>query len=415
MNFPFLPPVIVRAPEDGAEGGEAAVALETHEADAKELFGHSPPPIEPPAGKEPAAPPAPAKESPIKAPPATPANILDVVDEPKTAPTLPAATPPAAPEEAPEDKITLTEKSAPTTHTQFEQLKAITKAERAEKSRLAAELVELRTRGAALPDTSPEADRLRAENKTFGDRLAILDLQNHPQFQKQFVEPRNQLLANVSEVLAANEIKDVDVNSLIAKSRPDFAKAVSAIAEQLPVYEQQAFIADMRQVQALDTQAKAQLANAGKLAQNLAAQSVERQRTTFEATWKALDFSAEKLKPFPIAPDASPEEKTALEAYNKGLTEIRGTAEKLAFGRMDEAGTALVASEAATFRFLRGHVIPKMAAEYQKSRDLIAELTAEITALKGSRQAGTGTPSGDPAGDEAEETHEQAARKLFSR
>lgn len=322
--------------------------------------------------------------------------------------------PAAATEEHPEDKIQLSEKSGADTKTHFQTLKGIAKQEREARMALAAEIETLK-KAAPSSATSPELERLRAEHKSLSDRLSIVDLQSHPDFVAKYVEPKNKIVAGINEVLTSNDIVGEDVSSLIGRPRAEFMKGAAAIADKLPDYERSAFMADMRQLQAMDAEAKGQLGKAGELSAALQRKSEETQRATFDATWKTLGFTAENLPPIEVSANASPEERASAEAYNKGISEIRSNAERIAFGRMSEGEVATSATKAAAFDFMQAHAIPKMEANFNEARQLIASLTEEVKALKAARGGGDGignVGSGDTGEDES---HEAAASRAFSR
>lgn len=412
----------IRSPEDdgagGGGGGDASAAvLESHDAEATALFGDEGAPAATGAGddageaKDDAAPPA--AEKPAAAKPAgekKAAPFSPFGKKPDDAATKAADATKAATED-PEDKIQLGEKAGADTKNHFASLKTITKQLRAEKAAIAAELETARKAGAA----SPEMEKLRAEHKALSDRLAIVDIQNHPDYVRQFVEPKNKILAGVSSVLADNKVEGVDVASLLGKPRPEFARAVSEIAAKLPAFEQSAFLADMRQLHTLDAEAKSQLSKSGELAAALQRKSEETHRAAFAETWKTLDFTPDNLPALEIPAEATAEERAAMEAYNAGIANMRTSAEQIAFGKMDEKGVAATATKAAAFDFIRTHAIPRMEAEHNKAVDLIQTLTAELQALKASRRGGGGSGIDTGAGADADESHEVAASKTFKR
>lgn len=411
---------VLRAPAgDGGEGGGgAAVAEETHGSAATALFDA------PAAGGGDAAAKAVAdkatadKAAADKAaagaakPPASPISKFGAKKPADDAAAKAAAEKAAAAAQTDEDKINLGDKASPETKTQFGELKKITKNLRAELAARDAKLAEAEKRNGSAP-TTPEIEKLRAEHKAFSERLSIVDLQNHPDYVRQFGEPKTKLVTGINTVLADNKVDGADIASLVGKPRADFMKSANELAEKLPDYERPAFMADMRQLYTLEGEAKAALGKAGEVGALLQKKGEQSAKAAFEETWKSLDFG-EALNPMEIPADASAEDRAALEAYNKAVGGIRTNAEQIAFGRTDERGASLTATKAATFDFLREHAIPRMEAEFAKAATLVSDLTKEIAALKAAR-AGGGSDGGGGNDSTAEESHAAAASKVFSR
>lgn len=394
----------------GGDGGESA----SHDSDAGALFGDKPD-----AGNNGAAPAGGSGGGATETPPAESKSADAKGDKSSafgkfgtkpTAPAKPADTTPAA-SDNPEDKINLGDKASGDTRKHFDSLKGITKTLRTDIAARDARIKELEAKAASGTATPADYEKLKSEHKALSDRLAVVDLQSHPDFAKRFGEPKAKLIGGLNTVLADNKVDGVDLPSLLNKPRPEFAKTVSEIAAKLPAFEQQAFLSDMRQLYTLEGEAKGELARAGEISAALQKKTEADQRAAFAKTWGTLDFNSDGLEALEIPADASAEEKASIEAYNAGIKGIRTAAEGIAFGKMDEAGVATAATKAAAFDFMRSHAIPRMEAEFSKARALIASLTEEVKALKANR-SGTGGGGGGGGGSE-EESHEAAASAAF--
>jgi hypothetical protein len=323
-----------------------------------------------------------------------------------------ASAKPAAEIAGDEDKIALDAKAAEGTRTQFTQLKTITKGLRTELAARDAEIATLK-KNAGTPVSTPELDRLRAEHKSMSERLSVVDLQSHPDFVRQFGEPKNAIIANINTVLADNKVDGADVASLVGKSRADFMKGASEIAAKLPEFEQHAFMTDMRQLFKLEGDAKAALTKAKEIGATLYQRSEATAKAAFEGVWNSLEFG-EGLAALEVPADASDEDKAAIGEYNKAVAGVRASAEGIAFGRGDEKAMALTATKAATFDFMLSHGIPRMEAEHKQALGLIAELKGEIEALKGARKSG-GDGGGGGNDGAAETSHADSASKVWTR
>lgn len=267
----------------------------------------------------------------------------------------------------------------------------------------------------ATPAEAADAARLKADLQAAHDRLAVLDVQSHPEHQRKFAVPQKRALDDAQSLLADNMVEGApDVASLLTKSRNDFSKTISELAAKMPVYDQSSFTSSMREAYRLHIEEKAVLATARELLPQLQAKSAQQQRKAFEATWAEFDG---KVKPLPMPDNATNEQRAEVQAYNEALAGIKTTAEKNAFGRLDEKGVADLAAKAAALDFMATRAMPRMEREFASARNLIAELTAELAAIKGKKNPGTFTgPTGEPAAvDTSKMSIPELSKHMFGR
>lgn len=276
-------------------------------------------------------------------------------------------------------------------------------------------LAELDTLKKATPADVADITRLKADLQAAHDRLAVLDVTSHPDFQKQFSVPKKRALEDAQSLLTDNTVEGApDVVGLLAKPRAEFSKVISELAAKMPVYDQAAFTTSMREAYRLHSEEKGALSRSGELAQQLQAKTAQQQRQAFEATWKEFDG---KVKPLPMPENATNEQRAEVQAYNEALAGIKATAEKNAFGRLDERGVADLAAKAAALDFVATRAMPRLEREFNNARTLIKELTDELAAIKGKKNPGTfAGPAGEPAAvDTSKMTIPELSKHMFGR
>lgn len=247
----------------------------------------------------------------------------------------------------------------------------------------------------ATPAEQADVAKLKADLQSAHDRLAVLDITQHPDFARQFIEPKKKALTNASTLLTDNGVADSpDLTGLLLKPRAEFAKAVSEMVAKMPVYDQAEFTTNMREAYRLQGEEKGALAQAGDLSQKLQAQTAQKQKQAFEDVYATFH---EKMRPLEIPDNANTEERAQLQEFNDALAQIRPAAEKYAFGRIDEKGVADLASRAASGDFIVRHAVPRMQREFAKAQQLVAELTEELTAIKGAKNPGSFSADKDGA------------------
>jgi hypothetical protein len=252
------------------------------------------------------------------------------------------------------------------------------------------------------PDVQ-EIDKLRREHKEFSDRIAVLDYQSHPDYKRQFVEPKQKLVAQANEILAYNNIEGVDLISLASKPRPEMLKAFGDIQSKLTPLEAGEVHLALREIQKLNEAEKGAINGHSNLSEALRRESELKQRRAFEAA--SQENSSWVAKPYSIPEGIDPGEAESLRSFNKAIENIRPTAEKYAFAPGDEKLAGSLAVKAAQFDFYTQHAIPRMVKDYQAAKGLIEELTSRVKELEASRPGGDfsgGSSGGSVKG--AEET-----------
>lgn len=263
-----------------------------------------------------------------------------------------------------------------------------------------------------LPDPA-EADRLKAEHKAAMDRLAILDYQSHPDFKKQFVEPKKAISDQASVILSEAGIEGVNLVELINKPRAEFSKAMTEIESKLNSFDAGELRLAVRDLRKINDAEKAAIAQHSNLSEGLRKQSEQKQRVAFEDSFK--ENSLWIAKHYEIPAGLEPEKVEQLRSFNQAIDQIRPTAERYAFEASDEKGAAALAVKAAQMDFFTKHAAPRMYADYKEAKELVASLTARIKELEGSRPGASfdgGSSGGKPKGDE-DLTVEQMVKKTF--
>lgn len=358
--------------------------------------------------------PAPA-EAPKPVAPAAPESIIKKVEAPKPAePKASDAKPAPAPQEFPEDKL-----AEPTTEAAkagWKELKALTKAERNRATALEGKVADLQkvidARATAAPADTAAMESLRADHKTLSDRLLVLDLKNHPDFHKQYVEPVKKAFTESATLLADNGVADkVDFDALLAKPRVEFAKTVSELASKMNAFDAATFTANMRSAFDLKGQEAVALSKASDVASQLQARTARVQRQAFEGVAADIIPNFTKLE---IKAEMSADDRTAAESYNQSVDSLRSRAESRAFGKVSEKDVATMAFREAALEHLVNHGVPFLEKRDAAQRQLIASLTAELTALRGGKAPPVG--GGDPApAAPANESIEQSAKRVWGR
>jgi hypothetical protein len=262
-----------------------------------------------------------------------------------------------------------------------------------------------------------EAEKLRAENKAALDRLALLDFQSHPEYRRNFVEPKQKVADQVKMLLTDNQIEGVDIDALVSKPRIEFAKAVSEIEGKMNSFDAGEFRASMRELAKLDQAAKAAVGTHQQMAEGLKQQSEARARQAFESAYS--EHKAWSPVPFKIEAGLEPEKAAALEEFNKAASQIRVNAERYAFSPSDEKTSSSIALKAAQFDFYVRHGFPQMAQDYKAAKETIAELSAQLKDLQAKRPGAhdaTSAPSGDSGAKKEEpKSFREAAAAVWRR
>jgi hypothetical protein len=252
-----------------------------------------------------------------------------------------------------------------------------------------------------VPDTA-EVQRLREEHKVFSEKVALLDYQNHPEFRKQFTEPKEKLNGEIKTILADNGIDGFDLKAVLALPRAEMAKRISEVTDKLNSYDAGEFRLQLREYGKLTSAEQTALGTHKEALANLGQINQAKQRTAFEGKWKSTSFAtfAQKLEP----PEGStPDEVAQIRALNQGIDTMRSNAEKYAFSLGDESQAAEVAIKASNYDFVVNHAFPRMQSDYKK---LQGQYQAVITKLQelAAHKPGTDFAGGSAAKPEAPES-----------
>lgn len=347
------------------------------------------------------APKAPAETKPAEAPPPVKAEAKPA--EP-AAPTVPTDD---------LDRMDLGEKASDNARTNFAKLREVAKQERLAKAALERQLADLKTQQETLAKAAPqdavEQERLRAEHKSMADRLALVDLKNHPDYVRQFEVPKTAALAEAKEVLDYNEIP-ANLESLMGKPLKEFAAEVSKLTKNMNSYDASAVQTSLRNAWKINNDATSALSKSQELAKTLSEKSAHAQKQAVEKVWGSFK-EGESLLSKRVTPEgATPEELAEIASYNEGVQALRSNYERNAFGRMTEEETAKMALKATTFDFLQSHGVKMMDRAYKgmEARAIAAE--KQLNELKAARSPGN--MGGDPPKPSA--TAPKTFEELFS-
>lgn len=282
---------------------------------------------------------------------------------------------------------------------------------RNEKAALAAKL---KTYETATPADNEKTARLEARAKELEDKLAVFDLKSHPDFRKQYVEPKEKALSEAKMLLADNAVADApDMTSLLSKPRAEFAKTVSELAAKLPAFDQGSLVASMREAYRLHGEEGGALSKAGELKQQLAAKAAAQARQAFE------DGKTEFTTRIPemAVPEGADADKIAeVNAYNTARQAALVEAERFTFGNASDREVAGIATRAASLNLVAHHVLPAMQRDLKRSNDLVAELSTELAAIKKGKSAPAFTGSKEAAAPSSQFTnYHDLAEKMLTR
>jgi hypothetical protein len=424
-----VPPAETPNPYRGPVLPESSGIKPNQRHDASEFFDKKP--AAPAAIAEPAKPVEPAKvEVKPKQEVVSPDEIdspmlraLEKKSKPAAAPVVATPVQPASVDN-PEDKIELASNAHASTKDQFKSLKTITRELRGqltqaqERERSLNE--QLKSHATAQPQVdNSDVERLRAEHKAMSDRLALVDLQSHPTFQQQYVQPKNQSLTEAQQLLEANGVTDVKVEGLLNKPRSEFGKLVSEAASKLSDFDKVDFASHMRKAWELEQGSRSALNKSRELMNGIAQQNGAKQRGAFEKTWGAVAGSVnEHIVELEPLPTATAEERASIESYNQSIKNLRINAEKLALNPMDEEGVSKAAIKAAAYDFHIAHAMPRLEQEMTGLLRLVRDQAAELKAIRArnpnsdrSHAPAVGTGRADPSKMDAKE----AAEYFFNR
>lgn len=342
-----------------------------------------------------AAPVEPAKAEPVKAPVAdAPLAIVKAPDAP-------------APVEFPEDK--LPEPKTEEAKAGWKELKTMAKTLRNEKLALETQIAELK-KAPATPDNSTEIEQLRAEHKKLLDEVLVTKLERHPDFVRQYSEPKKKAISTAAEVMGyqTKPLDTAELPALLGKPLKDFNAAVSEITKEMNSGDAATVAMSLRQARDIHGQEQAALAQAGTVHSQLQQKAQQAQKQAFESV------SADVIPNFqsrPIADTMTAEEKNEATAYNQSIAGLKGAAESIAFGKLGERDVANLAYKGAALDHMVRHALPYIQKRDAAQRQMIADLTAQVAAFKGGKAP---APGGDPVpAAPAGESIEAAAKRVW--
>ena len=329
--------------------------------------------------------------------PKEPAKVAAPVEAPPPAGDKPAE--PAAPAVPTDDidKMELGEKASDNARTNFAKLREVAKQERLAKAALERQLADLKTQqetlAKAAPQDTAEQERLRAEHKAMADRLALVDLKNHPDYVRQYEVPKTAALAEAKEVLDYNEIP-ANLESLMGKSLKEFSAEVSKLTKDMNSMDATAVQTSLRNAWKINNDATSALSKSQELAKALSEKSAHAQKQAVEKVWGTFKEAESILAKRPVPEGATPEELAEITSYIEAVQGLRSNYERNAFGRMTEEETARMALKATTFDFIQTHGVKMIDRAYKgmEARAIAAE--KQLNELKAARSPGN--MGGDP-------------------
>lgn len=323
--------------------------------------------------------------------------------------------------ENPEDKVVLGKDYSQPAHESFKAIKTIAKGLRDQLSSRDRELTEARAevekiKSGAIPVESPEMARLREEHAAMSKRLMVLDLQSHPDYQREFVAPRNAAEQEARNVLEAAGITNVDIPAMLEKDPVAFRKALSDVAAKLPTGLDQAdFAAAMRTAHTIRQRAGDAVAKAGDIGKALREKTLNMHKGAFEEAYRET-LGSVQFKEVAAPAGAAPEVVNQIEAFNNGVRSIRGEAEKIALQTSDPKAIGVASIKAAAFEFQVRHAIPALQKAIAFRDERIATLENELKGIRArspNRDVG-GMPNAGGELDPSKMNHAEAA-EYFSR
>jgi hypothetical protein len=392
------------------ENNEGDITLQdvdtgAHLRDAQKFFGEEP--KEEPKEKKAEGTP---KEEPKEEPKLE--NPLDSIlqsDEPKEEPKEESK------EAEPDPLDELTEPKDEKAKAGWNELKTIAKEARTKAEALEAELQRIKESNTVDPEahaaTESRIKELEEANKQYSERLKLLDLKNHPDFQRQYVLPQEKKVQAISELVP----EGTNIKAILDLPNREFASEISRLAEDMDDFSKAELYSASRDYRQTAAEATAALSNVDGTMESLNEANKARSKAVFDAVGQEF-VKQQKFKPQEIPPDAPDEVKAQLEAYNQSYANVTTEAQNLAFGQTDEVGVAKMAHEAALFRFTMEHGLPRLGqvlSEQLNARDArIQELEAKIEKISAAKpNPGYGKEDGGGEKPTSEMSHLEAAQQ----
>jgi len=219
----------------------------------------------------------------------------------------------------------------------------------------------------------------------------LLDLQNHPDFARQYVAPKQQAIAAAKEVLDYNSKGDVNLEGLLSLPLKEFNAKVAEVTKDMNSMDSTTVQTSLRSAYTTNQAGRAALSKAGELAQQLVQKDASVGKHAFEQIWTELESGTQVLQPVELPADLTAEERTLFEARNAAVLNLRANAERNVFGNMSTADVAKMGTKAALSDFFLGHEVPRIVAAYNHMHAQYQSVLAENAAMKKSRSPGSVT------------------------
>lgn len=302
-------------------------------------------------------------------------------------------------------------------------LKEIGATERTARLKLETDLAEVQKKLTTIPASGSfvpeEVERLKAEHKAFSDELAVTRLEAHPDFRRQFIEPKQAELTRARDLLEAHNIKGAAVERLLALPRAELGKAVAEMVKDIPAFDQVEVSDALRKAYALEQGGQQALARSKDVLKQMQQNSAARARQAFESKWApvAAGFKEHTVE-MEIPANATPQQRQRAEQFNSAIQSLRSKAEQNAFAPHDEGGIAELAMKAAAYDLHVGVVQPQLLSEMDTILKSYGKLAEELKAIK-SRNPNKGihapaARSDDGTHDPTQMNHKDAAEHFFN-
>ncbi len=251
-----------------------------------------------------------------------------------------------------------------------------------ERASIAAELA---TYKKASPADAADIAKLKADYQAANDRLAVLDLSAHPDFHRQYTDPKNKALAAADELAKDYQVPNSgEMKALLDLPRPEFAKRLSEMAKDMPSFDQSKFFTSMDEARRLQQEERGALSKAGELRQQLQAKAAQEERKAFEESRSELSTRVPAL----VIPDGASEERAAeITKFNVAREAALAQAEKFTFGKATPREVADIATRAAALELVATHVLPMTQRDLAQANSLIKELTGKLEAINSKKSA----------------------------
>jgi hypothetical protein len=232
--------------------------------------------------------------------------------------------------------------------------------------------------------TNAEVEKMKSDLKAMSERVLLTDLQSHPDFQRQFTQPKAQAITAAAEILTSQKVEGVDLQKLLALPRAEFAKQVSEVAAKLPSFDATEFSAQMRQAYTLTQSESQALTKSHDTYAAIQKNQTEQGVAAFNRAMEKVGGEVTKLLVKVTPPTgATAELVEQINAYNADIDALQGKARKLALEPSSPDEVAVSAIKAAAYDFHIKQALPKILGEYQNLQRAYAEKVAELEAVKG--------------------------------